>query len=211
MDGGADSFLALAPDGLEVDPRGRDIDGAEGVEVEALGRGAAVGDQVQFEEAGLGVGPLGEGADGDLVLEPGAGAGRREAPVGQGAPKGRQEAGEGGGADLAKVLVDIRGDHHVATPGQPIEQLGEEGVPAVGADVAGGFGEQLGRGGHGGAVSAWAARAGATRGVAQRAPQQADGRLAMQPGDRHHLVQQPVLLRPRRAQVALPLHGGILP
>ena len=211
VDGGADSFLALAPDDLEVDPRGRDIDGAERVEVEALGRGAAVGDQVQFEEAGLGVGPLGKGADGDLVLEPGAGAGRREAPVREGAPKGRQEAGEGGGADLAKVLVDIGGDHHVATPSQPIEQLGEEGVPPVGADVARGLGEQLGRGGHGGAVPARAARAGATRGRARRAPQQADGRLAMQPGDRHHLVQQLVLLRPRGALVALPLHGGVLP
>jgi hypothetical protein len=153
----------------------------------------------------------GEGADGDLVLEPGAGAGRREAPVRQGAPKGRQEAGEGGGADLAQVLVDLGSDPHVATPGQAIEQLGEEGMPPVRADVARGLGEQLGRGGHGGAVPARAARAGATRGWAQRAPQQADGRLAMQPGDRHHLGQQPVFFRPRRAQVALPLHGGILP
>ena len=33
-------------------------------------------------------------------------------------------------------------------------------MPPVRADVAGGFGEQLGRGGHGGAASAWAARAG---------------------------------------------------
>jgi hypothetical protein len=65
--------------------------------------------------------------------------------------------------------------------------------------------------GHGGAVSAWAARAGATRAWAQRASQQADGRLAMQPGDRHRLGQQSVLFRPRRAQVPLPLHGGILP
>ena len=170
-----------------------------------------MGDPVQFEEAGLGVGPLGEGADGDLVREPGAGAGRREAPVGQGASKGRQEAGEGGGADLAQVRVDLGRDPHVATPSQAIEQLGEEGVPAVGADVAGGLGEQVGRGGHGGAVSAWAARAGATRGGAQRASPQADGRLAMQPGDRHHLGQQPVFFRPRRAQVPLPLHGGILP
>jgi hypothetical protein len=145
------------------------------------------------------------------VLEPGARAGCREAPVRQGAPKGRQEAGEGGGAHLAQVLVDLGGDPHVATPGQPIEQLGEEGVPPVGADVARGLGEQLGRGGHGGAVPARAARAGATRRRARRAPQQADGRLAMQPGDRHHFVQQPVFLRPRGAQVALPLHGGVLP
>jgi hypothetical protein len=170
-----------------------------------------VGDQVQLEEAGLGVGPLGEGADGDLVLEPGAGASRREAPVRQGASKRHQEAGEGGGADLAEVLVDIRGDHHVATPGQPIEQFGEEGVPAVGADVAGGLGEQLGRGGHGRAVEAWASRAGAPHGRARRPAQQADGRLAVKPRDGHHLVQQPVLLRPRRAQVALPLHGRVLP
>ena len=89
----------------------------------------------------------------------------------QGAPKGRQEAGEGRGADLAQVRVDFGGDPHVATPRQPIEQLGEEGVPPVGADVARGLGEQLGRGGHRRTVSARAARAGATRGGAQRAPQ----------------------------------------
>jgi biotin operon repressor len=53
--------------------------------------------------------------------------------------------------------------------------------------------------------------AGATRGRARRPPQQADGRLAVQPGDGHHLVQQPVFLRPRGAQIALPLEGGVLP
>ena len=60
----------------------------------------------------------------------------------------------GGGADLAEVFVDVEGDHQVAAPGQAIEQVGEEGVPAVGADVVGGLGEQLRRGRHGGAVDA---------------------------------------------------------
>jgi hypothetical protein len=50
---------------------------------------------------------------------------------------------------------------------QAIEQLGEQRVPAVGADVAGGLGEELRAGGHGGAVDTGAARAGAAAGRVQ--------------------------------------------
>jgi hypothetical protein len=121
-------------------------------------------------------------------------------PVRQGAPKWRQEAGEGGGADLAEVLVHLGGDHHIAGLGETIEQLGQKGVPAMRADVAGGLGEQLGRGGHGGAILARAARAWAPHDRARRPTQQADGRLAVEPGDGHHLVQQPVFLGPRRVR-----------
>jgi hypothetical protein len=63
MDGPAHAGLALAPDGLQLDPARGDIDGAEGTKVEALGAAVAVGDQVDLEEPGPGTVPLGEGAN----------------------------------------------------------------------------------------------------------------------------------------------------
>ena len=169
-----------------------------------------MGDQVQFEEAGLGVAPLGEGADGDLVLEPGAGAGRREAPVGQGAPKGRQEAARVAGLTWRRCLSTSG-----VTPTSPLRVRRSSSSGRKGCQRWGPMWPVA-------SESRWAAAAtagpyrrgrpsGATRSRAQRASQQADSRLAMQPGDRHHLGQQPVFFRPRRAQVTLPLHGGILP
>jgi len=64
--------VALAPDGLELDPGGGDIDGAEGAKVEVLGAAPTVSNEIDFEKPGAGVVPLCEGADGDLVAEPGA-------------------------------------------------------------------------------------------------------------------------------------------
>src|SRR5262245_21963958 len=69
MNGAAHAVLALAPDGLQLDPAGGDINGAESTEVEALGAAAAVGDQVDLEETGASIVPLGEGTNGNLVLE----------------------------------------------------------------------------------------------------------------------------------------------
>jgi hypothetical protein len=73
MDGAADARLALARDGLQFDPRGGDVHGAEGAEVEALGARATMGNEIDLEKTGLRLIPLAEGADGDLVLraEPG--------------------------------------------------------------------------------------------------------------------------------------------
>jgi hypothetical protein len=92
---------------LELDPAGGDVDRAEGVEVEAPGRRATVGHQVQFEEARLSVAPLGEGADRDLVLELGAGAGGGRAPPRERGPERGQQARQRGGADLAEVFVHL--------------------------------------------------------------------------------------------------------
>src|ERR671930_2015080 len=55
MNGAADPHLALAPDGLQLDPTGGDVDGAERTEVKALGAAAAMADQVDFEKARPGV------------------------------------------------------------------------------------------------------------------------------------------------------------
>ena len=45
----------------------------------------------------------------------------------------------------------------------------------------------------------------------RRPPKQPDGRLALDAGDRHHLVQEPVLLGSGGALIPLPLDGGVLP
>ncbi len=95
VDGAPDAHLAFAPDGIELDPGRGDVDGAEGVEVEALGAAATVGDEIDLHEARARIVPVGEGADGDLVLEEGAGAGGggpAERALGAG---GRQQPGEG--------------------------------------------------------------------------------------------------------------------
>ena len=110
MDGPADALLALAPDGLQLDPARGDIDGAEGAEVEALGAAAAVGDQIDLEEPGPGIVPLGEGANGDLVLEPRPGP-RDGRPAPRVLRAGRrQQPGEGGATGLPHELVDRRGE-----------------------------------------------------------------------------------------------------
>src|ERR1700719_4019586 len=43
VDRPADARLALAPDGLELDPGGRNIHGAQGTEIKAFGGAATVG------------------------------------------------------------------------------------------------------------------------------------------------------------------------
>src|SRR5207245_8611703 len=61
VDAAAHARLTFAPQGLQLDPTGGDIDGAEGEEEEAAGGAATMGDQIDLEEAGASVVPLGEG------------------------------------------------------------------------------------------------------------------------------------------------------
>src|SRR5262249_42688887 len=98
VDGAADPILALAPDGLQFDRRGGDVHRAQGAEKEALGARATVRDEIDFQEAGAGIGPLREGPDRDLLLEQGPGPGEGGAPprvAGAGRP---QEPGQRGPA-----------------------------------------------------------------------------------------------------------------
>ncbi len=99
--GTADALLALAPHGLQLGPAGRDVDGEERGEKEAVRAGPAVREQVRLHVARLHVGPLAEGAHGHL------GPHRRETRAGRGdavAPMepahGPQEPIERGGTDL---------------------------------------------------------------------------------------------------------------
>jgi len=128
MDGPPDALLPLTPDGLQFDPRGGDVHRAERAQVEALGLRAAVGDEIDLEEAGPGVGPVGEGANRDFVLQDGAGAREGRAARRVLGPGGAEEPGERGAARLAHELVDGREQGELPVPEEAVEQLRHEGV-----------------------------------------------------------------------------------
>src|SRR5439155_6886945 len=69
--------VAFAPQRLQLDPARGHVDRAQGMQVEAFRAAAAVGDQIDLIEAGPRIVPVGERADGDLLLEPAARVGRR--------------------------------------------------------------------------------------------------------------------------------------
>jgi hypothetical protein len=170
-----------------------------------------VGDEIDLEEPRLSLVPLGEGADGDLVLEPGAGPRRRHAPDGPGRAGGGEQAPQGGGAGLAEQLVDGGRQDQFAVLGEAVEQVGHEGLEARGTDVPGGLPQDLGGGRHGRSVHARAPGPRAGGAGAQWPAEQADGGLAVEPGHGHDLVQQAVLLPPAGAPVALALRPGVFP
>ncbi|MGH7265730.1 MAG: hypothetical protein ACREMB_12895, partial [Candidatus Rokuibacteriota bacterium] len=133
LDRAADPPLALPPDRVELDPAAGDVDGAEGVEVEALGARAAVGDQIDLEESGASVVPVREGPDRDLPLQPGADPGRGGGSGRIAGAGGGQHAAQRGGAGLAQELVDVGPQGQLAALEQPIEQLGDKRVQPLGA------------------------------------------------------------------------------
>ncbi len=69
LEGGEDGALAAVRDGAALAPPRGDIDRAQRVRELAGGGQAAVRDEVNFQEAGPDVIPLGEGADGNLAEE----------------------------------------------------------------------------------------------------------------------------------------------
>ena len=75
----------------------------------------------------------------------------------------------------------------------------------------GGLPEDLERLGHRRPVDSGPPRARTHRRRPGRAAQQADGRLAVQAGDRHDLVQEGAFLRSRGRQIALTLYRCVLP
>jgi hypothetical protein len=116
-----------------------------------------VGDEIDFAEAGARIVPLGEGADGDLVLEHAAGArDRGPAPRILGA-RGPQQAGERRAAGLTQPLLNLGGEGQFAAPGEALQEVGDEGLQPMGADPAAGLPQDPSRGGDLRAVLARAA------------------------------------------------------
>src|SRR5437899_250115 len=179
MDGAADALLALPPDRFELHPRRGDVHGAEGAEVEALCRAATVGHQIDLAEPRTRIVPLGEGANGDLLPEPGAGARGRDTPGRVLGAGGRQQASERRAAGVAKALLDVGTEGEFTTLGEPREEVGHEGVEPMGADSAARLPEDLGGGGDLRAVLARAAAGPRRRPRPRRPAQQPNGRLAM--------------------------------
>src|SRR4030095_11318178 len=95
-------------------------------EEEAPGGAAAMGDQIDLEEAGARVVPLGEGANRDLLLEPGARRRGRGPAQGVAGARGRQQAREGRPARLAEQFVEGGIWSELAAPHEPIGQPGPQ-------------------------------------------------------------------------------------
>ena len=210
MNGPADPLLMLAPDGVELGPGRHDVDRAEGVEIEARGGRAAVRDEVALEEPGAGVIPVGEGADGDLMLEPGAGAGR---PPAAGRPS-RADRGEQplerGRAHPAERCGGVGRQPQCFEGEQPVQEFGEERLEPDGPDLPAGLPEDLGGDGDVRAIDPRPAGPRRARGRARWPVQSAEGGLAVISGHRHDLIQDATLLPARRRQVPRSLGGHVL-
>src|SRR3984893_15528458 len=133
----AHPLVPLAPDRLKLDPGGGDVDGAEGAEVEALGTGPAMSDEIDFEKSGPRVVPLREGADGDRVAEPGPDPRGGGPARGSGGPRGGEEPAERGRTHVADELVELGGERQLASAGGPAEEPGDEGMEAMRGEAAG--------------------------------------------------------------------------
>ena len=94
-------------------------------------------------------------------------------------------------------------------PDEPVEQLGDERVEAVGADAAAGLPQDLGHRGHVGPVLPGPASPGRDRGGPGRAAQQPDGGLAMDARHGDDLVQELAFSEATGLLVPLPLDGGV--
>jgi len=194
MDRAAHALLAFAPDGLELGPAGDDVDGTERTEIEPEGGGAAVGDEIPFQKPGAGIVPFGKGADGDLVLQPGAGAGDAAPAERPGRPDRGEQPLEGRGAHLPEGRAGLRRHAQRRAGEQAVQELGDEGLQPDRPDLAAGLPEHLGGDDDVGPVHAGPAGPGRAGSRARRPMQTAEGGLAVIPGDRDHFIEDPALL-----------------
>lgn len=168
-------------------------------------------DEIDLEEAGAGVVPLGEGADGDLVTQPGADAGAAEPARRARGARGGEQAPQRRRAELADELVDLRRRRQLALAGQAIQQFRNERMETMRADISGGLPQGFDGRRHCRAIDPWPPGARARGRRPGRPSQQPNGRLAVEAGNGDDLIQERALLGAGGHQVPLPLHGRILP
>jgi hypothetical protein len=170
-----------------------------------------MGDQVDLQEPGARVVPLGEGANRNLVLEPRAGSrDRRPAPRLLRAGR-REQARQGRATRLPDEFIDEGRQSDLTALGESFQEFRHEGMEAMSADPTCRLPQDLGRAGH-----VWPVARGPSspRAYPRRpgtAPEQTDGGLAMNPGNGDDLVQQAVLLRSTGSAIPLTLHDRVLP
>jgi hypothetical protein len=126
-------------DGAALAPTRGDVDRAQRVGVRGGEAGPAVCDEVNFQEAGLRVIPLGERADGDLTEEQCAGLGRREPARSERAAGGSEDAIDRGRADLEQDGRGLWTELENAEPGQGGYEFWQEGAEPATADVPAGL------------------------------------------------------------------------
>src|SRR5437660_1150185 len=206
-----DACVALAPDGLQLDPARGDVDRAQGMQEEAAAVLATMRDEIDLEKAWPGVVPLGEGADGDLLLEPSARLRRAPTTAGRQPPRGGQQPFQGRGADLAHLGGRGRRHAELATGHQAVQQGRHEGLQPLGADLAGGLPQDLGDARHVSAVTPGPTDWAAHRAAAMQNAQRAQHRLPVIPGDRDDLSQQSAAVAASQLLIALALLRQVLP
>jgi hypothetical protein len=151
------------------------------------GPAATVGHQIDLQEAGTGVVPVGKGAHGDLLTQPMAGVRDGGAAHRVLRSRGRQHARERRPTDLPPKFLDRRADRELAPDDEPFQELGNEGLQSMGADPATGL-PQYFRGD--GDLRALGARpAPWPRSGPNARRKSLDRRFAVKPRHRHDLVQ----------------------
>jgi hypothetical protein len=164
-------------------------------------RSTVVADQVDLNEPGPLIVPVGPGADRDLGLQQRPGFGVGSAPHREPGPFHREPAVDGGGAHADQQVGLGVGDLQLLIPAQhrhqdrqyrrqPLPRRGPQHRPA-----------QHERGDHVGAVDRPARRAGFDHPRPQSPPQRAAGVVAVPAGQLDQLIENPALRGPIRASI----------
>src|SRR5215813_9331347 len=162
-------------------------------------------------KAGLGLVPVGEGPQGDLLLEPAAGL-RGTPPSARHRPAhGCPDPFQGRRADRAEVARGGRGDRQLATGHEAVEQGRQEWLEPLGPDLAGGFPQHLGYPGDVASVPPGSPDRALARAAPGHGAQRPQHGLAMIARHRHDLRHQATALAPAKALIALALSAEVLP
>ena len=163
-----------------------------------------------LEEARPRVGPVGERADGDLMLEPSPGL-RRAATAAGDRPAGADEQPlQRRNAHLPHQRGRRGPDRELPARDQAIQQRGHKWLQAFGPDLAGGLPEDLRGTADVGAVPPWPADRPATHATGGQGAQAPQDRLSVIAGHGHHLRQQAAAVGSRQAVIPFALPRQIL-
>jgi hypothetical protein len=202
----------LSPNGLELHPGRANVHCAQRGQIEARRRVAAMSDEIALEKSRSGVVPVGEGSNGDLALEQGSGSRRT---VGSGRielTSSSQESVEGRRTDLPQEFGHPRSDGDLLAAHEPLEQLGDEGLKSLGADLSRRLPDDGGGFCNGRSIESGSPRAApAIVGGWGLTVQEPDSGLSMVAGHGHNLIEDTGLLGAGRLRISGSLGLGILP
>jgi hypothetical protein len=122
-----------------------------------------VRDQIDLQQARARIRPVREGAHRNLLAHEVARSRNRGAAAGELRPRRRQHPRQGRPTDSLQELLHVGRDREFSPPDQPVQQLGDERLQAMGADPPTRLPQHFRRGRHLGPVRAGAATAARAR------------------------------------------------